>query len=144
MTLTEKPNGFVAIDTDENHIIHRKGDKEYPELRHAMVKADQTGRWEELTVAEAHERTEAARREEAYTEEVKRLIAERYSQDEELAIQRKFAAAMYRSMNPTAVLSADDEASADTIDYDAAIAEFGEYNAYVEQCKTTARANILT
>lgn len=58
-----------------------------------------------------------------HEEKVAELIRKRYSQNEELAIQRKAAAAS---------LAGESDG--------AAIEEFNEYNAFVEQCKVDAKA----
>lgn len=111
MEKTYKPNlDMYAVDTDDDHILHRIGSDDYTEIRHIMAKDPDA--WEELTVDEAASRTAARTAEAAYKQRIISLIRARYDQDDETAILRQ------RDTKPD---------------------EFAEYNAFVEQCKARAR-----
>lgn len=82
MNKTQKSNGFWALDTDQEHILHRTGSDDYSEIRHTMVKDPDN--WEEIAVADIPPYTKAQ-----YDAEVERLIAERYSHGKEIEINRE-------------------------------------------------------
>lgn len=68
-----------ALDTDENHILHKIGSDDYTELHHATVKDPSL--WEEIAVEEIPPYTEAQ-----YSAKVAELVHERYSLDDEIAL----------------------------------------------------------
>lgn len=74
--------GMWQLDTDQAHILHRKGSDDYTEIRHVTVKDPDT--WEEIAVADIPPYTKAE-----YDAEVERLIALRYSHGKETEINRE-------------------------------------------------------
>ncbi len=81
MKITEKSNSFVEIATDAAHILHLIGSDDYPEIRRAMVKADDVENWEEVAVADLPPYNESE-----YKGKVTELIRQRYSADDEFAL----------------------------------------------------------
>lgn len=102
-------------------LIRRKGTEMPCFHRATALSADSTDDFEEVD-------SEPAFTKEQYDDMVDRLVRERYSLSEELALQRK---AMTAILNPQP-LSDDTPA-------DRALDEFAEYNAYVNSCKLRAR-----
>lgn len=91
MTRTEKLIGdrkMVALDTDQDHIIHEKGKDEYPTIRHMHVREENADNYEELAVADIPKYTKTE-----YNAEVERLIAERYTTGQEIQFAREQSAA---------------------------------------------------
>ncbi len=82
MNKTQKANGLWAIDTDQEHILHRIGSDDYSEIRHAMVKDPEA--WEEVALADIPPYSKAQ-----YDAEVERLIAEKYSHGKEIEVNRE-------------------------------------------------------
>ncbi len=80
---------------------------------------------------EAEKRAEAVR--EVYVREVKRRISERYTPDEESAIQRKALALLFSPQTVT-------DNGADASEAEKAMAEFNEYNVYAEEVKAKVKA----
>lgn len=121
MQKTYKPNlNMWALDTDADHILHRIGSEDYSEIRHTTVKDPDA--WEEIAVADIPPYTEAE-----YKAKVSELIRERYSADDEFAIQRK----MLNALMQPAPLNEDKT--------ETAIDEYSAYNSYVEECKERAK-----
>lgn len=113
MEKTYKPNlDMYAVDTDDDHILHRIGSDDYTEIRHIMTKDPDA--WEELTDAEVEAAVKTAEANTEYAAEVERLIRQRYSVSAEFAILRQ------REAKPD---------------------EFATYNAFAEQCKVRAKMN---
>lgn len=109
-----RPNlDMYAVDTDADHILHRIGSDDYTAIRHIMAKDPDA--WEEISEAEATSRTAARTAEAAYKSRIIALIRQRYDQDDETAILRQ------RDTKPD---------------------EFATYNAFAEQCKARARAEV--
>lgn len=80
MKKTYRPEiNMWALDTDEDHILHRTESADYPEIRHTTVR-DPDG-WEEIAVADIPPYTEAE-----YNAKVAELIHERYSADRETSL----------------------------------------------------------
>lgn len=73
-----------ALDTDADHILHRIGSDDYPEIRHTTVKPDDVEAWEEVALADIPPYSKAE-----YDAEVERLIALRYSHGKEIEINRE-------------------------------------------------------
>ena len=133
-----------ALDTDKAHILHRIGSQDYTKIHHATVKEPDA--WEEIAVENIPPYTKAE-----YDAKVAELVRERYTADEEFAIQRKMIGAM-TTPSPLSEAEAADSATADSATADspagdgaadiaaANLDEFQAYNAYVEQCKARARA----
>ena len=122
-----------ALDTDKAHILHRIGSQDYTKIHHATVKDPDA--WEEIAVENIPPYTKAE-----YDAKVAELVRERYTADEEFAIQRKM---LYVMLNPEIMpLDADSDGSDATTTSEKAIKEYSTYNAYVEQCKLDAPAAI--
>lgn len=108
-------NGKVEIWTDTEHIIRKKGDNNPTQIRRRRVNADELSQWEEITVEEAENAKRSAEAEERYRRIVNERIRRRYDVNAELAILRQ------RDTKPE---------------------EFAAYNAYAEECKAEARAEV--
>ena len=119
-TYKEK-TGLWQLDTDHGHILHRKGSDDYTEIRHITVKDPDT--WEEIAVTDIPLYTKAE-----YDAKVAELVREKYTADEEFALQRKMLNAI---MSPDTI-SADGSASK-------ALEEYQAYNTYVQECKQRAK-----
>ena len=113
MNKTQLPNGQWQLDSADGHILHRKGSDDYTPLHHARVNS--LDEWEEISEAEASSLTAARTAEAAYKSRIIALIRQRYDQDDETAILRQ------RDTKPD---------------------EFAEYNAFVEDCKARAKAEV--
>ena len=74
--------GMWQLDTDQAHILHRKGSDDYTEIRHVTVKDPDT--WEEIAVADIPPYTKAE-----YKAKIVELIRQRYDQDDENGILRQ-------------------------------------------------------
>lgn len=70
------------LDTDQNHILHRIGNEDYPEIRHTMVKDPDA--WEEISLENIPKYTK-----EEYKQKIRSLIAQRYAIEDEIAIIRQ-------------------------------------------------------
>ena len=130
--------GFVEISCDSDHIIRRKGSEDTACSRMATVRAGKEEEWEEVPISDVHAAKEAREREEAYKADVVARIRVRYSADDENAILRKMIALTVQPM-PT-----EEEALPEAVENRAqqVMAEFEEYNAFAEQCKAEAVAEI--
>lgn len=115
MNKTQLPNGQWQLDSADGHILHRIGSDDYTTLHHA--RATSPDEWEEISEGEATSLTAAREAEAAYKQRIIALIRARYDQDDETAILRQ------RDTKPD---------------------EFAEYNAFVEDCKARARAEVET
>lgn len=113
--------GMWQLDTDQAYILHRIGSDDYTEIRHVTVKDPDT--WEEIAVADIPPYTKAE-----YDKKVAELVRERYTADEEFALQRKMLNAM---MSPDTI---SEEGSANK-----ALEEYQAYNVYVQECKQKAK-----
>lgn len=71
-----------ALDTDADHILHRKGSDDYTAIRRATV--TNPDEWEEVAVAEIPDYSAAQ-----YSAKVSDLIRARYDVNDELAILRQ-------------------------------------------------------
>lgn len=109
------------LGTDQAHILHRIGGNDYAEIRHVMVANPED--WEEIAVSDIPPYTK-----EEYDIKVAELVREKYSADEEFALQRKMINAM---MSPDTI-SADGSANK-------ALEEYQAYNVYVQECKQRAK-----
>ena len=115
METRELKNGKVAVDCDEDHYLHRKGDPNYSEIRHVLVRAEDASRYEEIPVSELEALKAEAECEKRYTARVEALIGQHYTIQQELAILRQ------RDTKPE---------------------EFDAYNVVAERCKAQARAEV--
>ncbi len=119
------------ISCDNHHYLHRIGSQEYPEIRRTRVAPDDVDNWEEIAVTDMPAYTEAE-----YNAKVVELIRERYSADEEFALQRK---ALHLMLTP-ATASTGEETEADTVTTtETVLDEFAAYNTYAKQCKARAK-----
>lgn len=121
MNTTQKSNNLVEISTDSEHILHRIGDEEYPIIRKIMTL--NPNEWEEIAVSNIPPYTKTE-----YDKKVAELVREKYTADEEFALQRKMLNAV---MSPDTI-SADGSASK-------ALEEYQAYNVYVQECKQKAK-----
>lgn len=112
------------VRSTDGKLVHRIGTDIYGE-RMSLVKGDNAGCFEEVDARPAFTRGE-------YEAKVAELVHERYSADEESALQRKMINSM---LHPEAVTLAEDGDNA----VPAFVSEFDRYNAFVEQCKVKAR-----
>lgn len=109
------------LDTDQGHILHKVGSDDYTEIRHTMVKGPEA--WEEIAVSDIPPFTK-----DEYDKKVAELVREKYTADEEFALQRKMLNAV---MSPDTI-SADGSANK-------ALEEYQAYNVYVQECKQKAK-----
>lgn len=109
------------LDCDNGHILHRIGNEDYPIIRHAFVKVDDVDNYEEIAVSDIPPYTKTE-----YDKKVAELVREKYSESEEFAIQRK---AINAAFSPSPQTAANNNA----------MAEYSEYNAFVESCKQKAK-----
>lgn len=121
MNTTQKSNNLVELSTDSEHILHRIGSEDYSEIRKIMT--PNPSEWEEIAVSDIPPYTKAE-----YDNKVAELVREKYTADEEFALQRKMLNAV---MSPETI-SADGSAGR-------AIDEYQAYNAYVQGCKQRAK-----
>ena len=75
---------MVALDCDNDHILHRIGGDDYPVIRHTKVNPGDEDGYEEIAVSDIPPYTKGE-----YDAEVERLIALRYSHGKEVEINRE-------------------------------------------------------
>lgn len=121
MDTIHKFNNLVEISTDPEHILHRIGSDDYSEIR--KVTTANPAEWEEITVSEIPPYTKAE-----YDNKVAELVREKYTSDEEFALQRKMINAI---MSPDTI---SDEGSVNKT-----LSEYQTYNVYVQECKQKAK-----
>lgn len=109
-----------TVLTAESGYIHRIGSDNYVKSV-IMLPSDTIEDYEEVPEKPAFTKDQ-------YDAKVAELVRERYSESEEFAIQRK----AMNTMLPNA-MSSDENAALQ------AMTEYGEYNAYVEDCKVKAK-----
>lgn len=122
-------NNMLYMSCDSNHILHKIGSDDYSPIRRITIKKGDESKWEEVSVSDIPPYTRSE-----YEEKTVELIRQKYSESDEFAIQRK----MLNAMTPQTL--SDNEAVNDS---EKAIAEYTEYNQYVESCKAKAKV-ILT
>lgn len=115
-----KQIGALTQLTATDGYLHKIGTDIYTRST-VMLPSDTIDMYEEVARRPAYAKTE-------YEALVATLVRERYSESEEFALQRK---ALNLMLDPD---------TANT----ATAAEFAAYNAYVEQCKTTAKQTLQT
>lgn len=76
-------NIMVYIDCDNDHILHRINEENYPIIRHATVSATEAANYEEVALPDIP----ISKR--IYNAEVERLIAERYTTGQEIQFARE-------------------------------------------------------
>ncbi len=116
MITTEKKNGIVEISTDQDHILHRIGSEDYPEIRKAMTTASDIHHWEEIPLADIPPYTEAE-----YGARVEELIRERYSVADEFALINNVMAGVTEKRQ----------------------SEYAAYQEFREECKRRAKEMLL-
>lgn len=126
MTTKELSSGLVMIAASEGCVLRRKGSDPHSDIRNVTVAMADLGNWEEVEASEVPPYTKAE-----YDAKVAEMVRERYSADEEFAIQRKVLNSILSPME----LSAD---AAEMV-----MTEYAEYNNYVEQCKLDAPTAIV-
>lgn len=114
---------MYKLDCDNDHIIHRIDNEDYPIIRHTFVKADDVDNYEEIAVSDIPPFAK-----EEYDKKVAELVREKYTTDEEFALQRKMLNAV---MSPDTI-SADGSANK-------ALEEYQAYNVFVQECKQRAK-----
>ena len=127
MEKTMTKSGLVRLASDEAHILHRKGDRIYAEMRHATVTPDKADDYEELTMEQWNVAREDSAREAEYKRLLSEMIHERYSIDDEIALAA--------NINSPTILA--DEAKADAV-----ATEYAVYQQYRAECKAAARAAV--
>lgn len=120
ITTTQRPDGLVSLDTDNDHILHRIGSDTYPVMRHTTVRPNHVADYEAVAVADIPPYTETE-----YKAKVAALVHERYSIDDEIALAANANAPM---------LLADESAAA------AFAEEYAAYQTYRAECKARALA----
>lgn len=121
MNKVQKTNNLVEISTDAEHILHRIGSEDYTEIRKVMTSNPDD--WEEISVADIPPYTKTE-----YDSKVAELVREKYTADEEFALQRK----MINAVMSSETISEDGAANK-------AIEEYQAYNTYVQGCKQKAK-----
>lgn len=121
MYIKQKSNNLVEISAEGENILHRIGSENYPEIRRIIT--PNPAEWEEIAVTDIPLYTKAE-----YDAKVAELVREKYTADEEFALQRKMLNAV---MSPDTI-SADGTASE-------ALEEYQAYNIYVQECKQRAK-----
>lgn len=121
MNTTQKSNNLVELSTDSEHILHRIGSEGYTEIR--RITTANPSEWEEAAVTDIPPYTK-----DEYDKKVAELVREKYTADEEFALQRKMLNAV---MSPDTI-SAEGSASK-------ALEEYQAYNVYVQECKLKAK-----
>lgn len=111
------------VYSTDGKLIHRLGDETYFH-RATVLNSDTADNFEEIEEAPRMTRRE-------YETRVVELIRKRYTADEERALSRKMLAVM---LHPQEV---DNDSDRDTA---VILAEFDEYDKYVEECKQQAKA----
>lgn len=119
MTKTYKENlNMWALDTDADHILHRIGSDDYPEIRHTTVKPEDVEAWEEVALADIPPYSEAQ-----YKAKVEELIRERYTASDEFALINNVM-----TSNPS----------------EKRTSEYAAYQAYREECKARAKEILIS
>lgn len=121
MYIQKKSNNMVEITAEGENILHRIGSENYPEIRRIIT--PNPAEWEEIAVTDIPLYTKAE-----YDAKVAELVREKYTADEEFALQRKMLNVI---MSPDTI-SADGSASK-------ALEEYQAYNTYVQECKARAK-----
>lgn len=116
ITTTQRPDGLVSLDTDNDHILHRIGSDSYPDIHHTTVRPDQVADYEEVALTDIPPYSEAE-----YKAKVEELIRERYSASDEFALINNVMAGATEKRQ----------------------SEYAEYQTYRAECKARAKA-ILT
>lgn len=125
-------NNLIMLTASEGCVLRRKGGDPHSEIRNATVTIADLDNWEDVPVADIPPYTKAE-----YDAKVAELVRSRYSESEEFALQRKMLNAM---LPQPATLS--DDSDTEPFNAEKAMAEYTEYNTYVEQCKLSAPAAI--
>ena len=89
MTTTELKGGLVSLQAEEGYLLRRIGADPHTTITRTTVKADQLAQWEEVPAGQVPVYTKAE-----YDAKVSEMVRQRYSADEEFAIQRKLIGAM--------------------------------------------------
>lgn len=119
-------NKLVMLTASEGCVLRRKGGDPHSEIRNVAVTTADLDNWEEVPVADIPPYTKAE-----YDAKVAELVRSRYSESEEFALQRK----MLNAMLPQPL---SEDGDTEPFDAEKAMAEYAQYNTYVEQCKTNA------
>ena len=119
MTQREITSTVTELVADPGKWLHKTGTDTY--VPKAPVPTADIDKWEEVDDRPAYTKEE-------YEAEVARLVRERYTADEEFALQRK---AINAAFSPA-------PATTDST----SLEEYAAYNAYVEQCKSTAKESL--
>ena len=112
-----------SLVATEGLVLHRIGSDDYSRM--ATVKPEDIDLYEEVALADVPPYTKAE-----YDAKVAEMVRRRYSASEEFAIQRKVINSLLSPMT----------LSADTAEK--TMAEYADYNNYVQQCKADAPAAI--
>lgn len=115
---TTQLNNITLLSADESKYIHKIGTEMYCK-KVTMLPSETIEMYEEVNEIPKFTKSE-------YEDKVKELIKERYTIEDELAIQRKAFNAM---ITPTTLSEDSSESIMD---------EFTEYNTFVEECKVKA------
>lgn len=127
MIKTITNSGHVRLTASEGHVLHRKGDNNYPLIRDTTVTADKADEWEELTDEQWGADRLSAYKSGQYSTLLSAMVHERYSLDDEIALAA--------NVNSPVALSDDDKAQEIADEYMA-------YQRYRAECKAKARAEV--
>lgn len=116
-------NGKVEIWTNAAHVIRKKGDKDPTDIRRRRINVDELDQWEEIAVSDIPPYTKSE-----YDKKVAEFVREKYTADEEFALQRKVINA---TMSPETI---SEDATANKV-----LSEYQAYNSYVQECKERAK-----
>lgn len=102
------------LDCDNEHILHRIGNEDYPIIRHTFVKADDVDNYEEIAISDIPPYTKTE-----YDAKVAELIHARYDVDKEMSLINNMMEAEPTEAHKT---------------------EYYEYQAYRAECKQRAKS----
>lgn len=117
MTTKKINDNFVTLTAGKGKVLRRIGDDNVSTYGKVSVRKNDTDLWEEVPKAEVEARIAEDERVKKYEARVVEMIRQRYTADDELAIQRKMLA------------SPSEQAQE----------EFLQYNSFVEECKAKAK-----
>lgn len=106
-----------VLDTDQEHILHRKGNEDFTPIRHTTVNPEDVDAWEEIAVVDIPPYTEAE-----YKAKVTELIRGRYSADDEFALINNVMAGVTEKRQ----------------------SEYAAYQEFREECKRRAKEILTT
>lgn len=130
------PNGHREVVATEG-VVCRRGCQPSPDIhRMGMLPSDTIDDFEEVLEVPAFTKAQ-------YDEKVAQLVRQKYSESEEFAIQRKYINTLGGVGSVEVAAHIGEVAGVEGVTHldgvSAAIAEYVEYNDYVEKCKEDAK-----